>query len=163
MDPQLSPHQGASVSGNVVDILKRTRGWVLFFSVLLWIGVGFLLLGGVALIGVALVGGAMGEQIGQAMGMQEVGMIVAMGAFYLVFSLLYIYPALKLGKYASRISDLARQPNQAALAAALDEQRAFWKFVGVLTLLIVVLYFAIIVIAIVAGLIGGVAAASAGG
>lgn len=45
MDSQLSPNQGSSVSETVVDILKRTRGWVLFFSVLLWIGVGFLLLG----------------------------------------------------------------------------------------------------------------------
>lgn len=166
MDPQLSPHQGGAVSQPVVDALVRTRGWVLFISVLLWLGVAGMLMGGVAMIGIGLLGGTMADQVsaemGEAMGAEGGWVVAAMGVFYLVLAVFYIYPALKLGKYASCISSLRATPSQSNLAAALEQQRGFWKFFGVLMILFIALYFVIIFVAVIAGVIGGAAAASGG-
>ena len=162
MEPNLAHAPGNAVGQAVLDQLARTKGWTRFFSVLLWIGAIFLVLAGIAMFGIGLMGGAMGssastaasglESFGPAVGGALGGLV--MGAVYLVMSILYIYPALKLGGYSSRINQLLATPNEANLAAALNEQRAFWKYVGVLTLIMMAIYVVVIVIAIIAGVAG---------
>ncbi len=73
------------------------------------------------------------------------------GIAYLIFSMLYIYPALKLWKYASGIAALLASGSIMDLENALDQQRSFWKFIGVMMLAILVLYALIAVIAIIGG------------
>ena len=110
MESYLSPASG-DVSSAVVDQLAKTKGWTLFFSVMLWIGSGLLLFAGIALMGVGAVGGAAGaafEEIGDEMG-GMIGMIL-IGALYIVLAIIYIYPALKLSKFSSRCSQLINKP-----------------------------------------------------
>jgi hypothetical protein len=148
-----------AVSAAVIDQLGRTRGWVLFFSVMLWIGAVFLILGGLAMIGISVVGGA-GSAMGNlgGMGAAEAGVMAGMALFYLLMAAFYVYPALKLGKYATRIRDLASVPSEQNLVAALNEQRAFWKYVGIMVIVMFVLYIAIFVVAMVVGIAGAAAA-----
>lgn len=147
-----------SVSAAVIDQLRRTRGWVLFFSVMLWIGAVFLLLGGLAMIGIGLIGaaGSLGDVGG--FGAQESGMLVGMSLFYILMAAFYIYPALKLGKYAARIRGLAEVPSEQNLVAALNEQRAFWKYVGIMVIVLFALYILVFVVAMVVGVAGAAAA-----
>jgi hypothetical protein len=150
-----------TVSAAVIDQLGRTRGWVLFFSIMLWIGAVFLILGGLAMVGMGLVAGAsgaMGEALPKEFG--ALGGIAAIGAIYFVLAVFYIYPALKLGKYAARIRDLASVPSEQNLVAALNEQRAFWKYVGIMVIVMIALYIAIFAVMMVVG-IAGVAVAGA--
>lgn len=150
-----------AVSAAVIDQLGRTRGWVMFFSVMLWIGAVFLLLGGIFMVGMGLVAGAssaMGQELSKEFG--AVGGVAVIGVIYFVMAVFYIYPAMKLGKYASRIRDLAAVPSEQNLVAALNEQRAFWKYVGVFTIVMIALYVVFIAVMVVVGIVGGVAAAS---
>ncbi|MEM7601134.1 MAG: hypothetical protein AAF357_06920 [Verrucomicrobiota bacterium] len=122
MDPILSPSSSA-VSTAVIDQLARTKGWTRFFSVLLWIGAGFMILGGLALMGMGLFSGTMGDEISQSMGNGFA--LLPLGIIYLVMAAVYVYPALKLGNFSSRITELMNQPTETSLVAALNEQRAF--------------------------------------
>lgn len=154
MESYLSPASG-DVSSAVVDQLAKTKGWTLFFSVMLWIGSGFMLFAGIALVGVGAVGGAAGaafDEIGDEMG-GMIGMIL-MGAFYIVLAIVYIYPALKLSKFSSRCSQLINQPAETTLVGALNEMRAFWKFVGIWMIIFIALYPIVIVVAVAAGVMG---------
>ena len=53
---------------------------------------------------------------------------------------LTIYPLVRLSKYASAIARLRFSQSMADLEDALDQQRAFWKFVGIMTLILTVLW-----------------------
>jgi hypothetical protein len=150
-----------AVSAAVIDQLGRTRGWVLFFSVMLWIGAVFLILGGLAMVVLGLVAGASGamnEELAKQFG--AVGGMAVIGAIYFALAVFYVYPALKLGKYAARIRDLAAVPSEQNLVAALNEQRAFWKYVGVFTIVMIAFYILLIPVMVVVGIVGAGAAGS---
>jgi hypothetical protein len=51
-------------------------------------------------------------------------------------SVFYIVPGVYLVRYATRIREFVTQGQRAVqLESALDTQRAFWKFIGVLTVI----------------------------
>lgn len=148
-----------NVSQAVVDQLARTRGWALFFAVLLWLGAGGMAIGGIVMLCLPLIGGAIE---GGIPGLGEVGILMGMGVLYLILAIAYIFPALKLTKFASKISNLVDSPNEPILVEILNEQRAFWKFVGILTIVGIVLYFVIVIAAIAIPAVAGAAAGAAG-
>lgn len=134
-----------SLSRGVVEQLLGTRPWVRVFSILMFIGAGFMVLGGaLMLVGT---GFAAVSSSSNAMPMGVMG--VAMGVFYILIAAVYIYPALKLWKYANGISALSFSGSQADLEVALREQRRFWKFLGVAMIAMFALYAVGIVLFIV--------------
>lgn len=143
------------VTQGVLLQLQKTKPWVRFMSVMMFIGAGLMLMVGVVM---GLAGGA-GLMTGQnkALG-AGVGMGIAVG--YSLLAVLYIFPALKLWKYADRIRDLLNSRQIIDLEKALNEQRAFWKFVGVMMIVIFVIYF---VAAIIGAVVIGIGAAKASG
>ena len=66
-------------------------------------------------------------------------MIVAMAAMYAVLSIVHIFPAIKLWKYANAIAQLMQSGRDECLIEALNQQRLFWKFVGFLVFSILML------------------------
>jgi hypothetical protein len=58
----------------------------------------------------------------------------------LVLSLLYLPPALFLWSYAGGIAELQRGGGQLALEKAIRSQKSFWKYVGILTCVVMGLY-----------------------
>ncbi len=165
-DPYASPNttiQEAShavnspVSQAVLHQLAGTKPWVRFMSVLMFFGAGMMLL--LALV-IALAGSQM-SRFSAASGAAPMlsGVMGTMIAIlYGVLSIVYIYPALKLWNYASRIGDLLMTGSEQDLVNALGQQRSFWKFLGILVLAMFVLYFVAIVAMIV---FGGIAALKA--
>jgi hypothetical protein len=147
----------SAITKGVVDQLARTKPWVRLISVVLFIGVGFMLLAGLVMV----VGGAAMFSNIPASGNSPGGspalpaaMFTGMAIAYIIFGILYLYPGVKLWKYANRIGDLVRSGQSADLESALNEQRAFWKFFGVIIVLMLALYGVIIVVAVVGGVIG---------
>lgn len=117
--PPASPLPNAP-SPLVIDELARTRPWVRFLSIATWIGTLFFLSAALFLYanaGKELEGA---RQVGQAL-------------FYGLLGLALMYPALKLGHYASKIGDLVRSRTMGDLEKALLQQRLVWKFYGILT------------------------------
>ena len=102
---------------------------------------------------VGVIGGAAAgfDKAGAPAGM----FMIFMALIYAVCSLIYIYPALKLWKYANGIERLIHTGSEQDLVDALDQQRSFWKFVGVMMIIMLGLYAVVIVFAIIAGMVGG--------
>lgn len=143
----------AAISSGVLQQLAGTKPWVRLVSVMMFIGAALLLV-------LALVMGMMGGVIASAAknpGFSG-GMGVGIAIVYGVMALFYIYPAIKLWKYASCIEILLNSAASFDLEMALSQQRSFWKFVGVITLVILALYALIFIGAIIIGGIGAMSA-----
>ena len=145
-----------SVSAGVINQLKRTKPWVRFFGVMMWIGVAFMLLAAVAMI---LGGAAMGTAMQKTNPGMPAGFMAGMGALYILISVLYIYPAIKIWKYGSSIGKLVQSGSNIDLEEALNQQRGFWKFVGITMIVVIVVY--LVAIVVMVGV--AVTAAAAGG
>lgn len=139
------------VTQGVVSQLARTKGWVRFLGVLGFIGACLALLGGLGMMGAAgFMGKAMAAQpqSAQVKGFGE-GLFYALGIGYLIFGFLMFYPSLKLNQYASAIARLIYTGKAEDLADAIERQRAYWKFTGMMLALMLVMSLAFIGIAIV--------------
>lgn len=153
-NPYSSPVTDAKSSGGsdaitpgVIRALAGTRPWVRLCSVIGFISIGFMLLAALAM----LAGGGAAMLNGDSGAMPFTGFPVIIGVAYLVMAALYFYPAIKLWKYGSHIVTLMSSNSVTDLEAALDCQRSFWKFVGIMVIIMIVFYVGI-------GLFAGLAA-----
>lgn len=105
----------------VADILRRTQPWVRLMAITLFISVGLMVLCGLAV-------GAMGVFSGEPS-------MAALMVIYPLMGLLYLFPGIYLTRYASHIGGYVANPQIVQLELALDAQRAFWKFIGILTII----------------------------
>jgi hypothetical protein len=120
----------------VQHALSGTKPWVRLISILGFISAGFMIvLGGLG----ALFGSALGEM---PPGMSAVFLI------YPVMGVVYLVPSLYLFRYASRIGDYLRGGEEGQLQLALETQRSFWRFVGILCVVAIVLSVAMMVVAL---------------
>ncbi|MDI1312660.1 DUF5362 family protein [Prosthecobacter sp.] len=132
----------------IIAELTGTKPWVRLISILMWLVCALFLLSivGNLIIGV-VTASAMADKGNGGMGF---GMLVFMMVFFGITAMLIVYPTLKLSKYASCISRLAESQSFTDLTAALAEQRRFWKFYGIITL-IYLIFAALFLLLMVAG------------
>lgn len=133
----------AGVSDMTMETMRQTKPWVMLMGVFTLLGSAFMLLAAILMMGV----GAMMPRNGPVSS-------AVLGLVYLPMAALYVYPGIKLWQYGSAIGRLMATRATSELEAALAQQKSFWKFVGILTLVIVVLYAVIFLFAIVGGIIG---------
>jgi hypothetical protein len=145
----------AGVSARTVELMRRTRPWVLFLAVLGAISSAFMLLGALAVV--ALGGAATKAMMGKDMEGAPAWLPMLIAGVYALVAALYVIPVVKLFKYSGAINALARTRSLRDLEAAIDYQRSFWKFVGLMTAIVIGVY---LLLAIV---IGGMGAAAAMG
>ena len=104
--------------------LAETKPWVRFLSVLGFIGTGvaatFLLVG-------LLAGGVAPSPF-------ELIILVPMGLLF------YLIPSVLLWKYGTRIGEFLGGSSPESFSAALIAQKTFWKYLGILALIIIVVY-----------------------
>ena len=153
----LNPYAAPSASSNnqssaigavpsaIISELTGTKKWVRLISVVTWIGLAFVMLHAISLF----IFGAVGLS-SLLPGQKELGLSLFIGiaAIYGLFILLIIYPTLKLTKYASNISRLAESKSFTDLAAALAEQRRFWKFHGIIVAIYLIIFTLLILLAL---------------
>ncbi len=134
-EPPAGRRSEALITPRISEALARTKPWVRFLSILGFISCGFLVL--VALF-VMLAGDAgLFSEMGLAGGIAG----VAIGAIYLVYALLYAVAAYFMYRYADKIRDLLSGGGTQALEEALEFQKSFWRFVGILTLVFLIIGF----------------------
>ena len=129
--------------------LRSTRAWVMLFSILIFIGVGFGALMVLLFIGGALFGGGRG------------GAVAALASLIPIAGLLlYFFPALFLLRYGNAIGRLNVSRSPEDLEAALVSQKSFWKFLGFVFLVMIGLQLLGLLLLLV---VGGIAASNTGG
>ena len=125
----------AEVSSRTIELLNQTRPWVQLIGVLMWIGVVFATIATIGLIGVALFAGGFGPGL-------------FMGVLYGFVTFVYWFMAKSLTGYAKRINNLNASESVRDLEDALEAQKNFWKTVGIITLVTILIYIVAIVLMI---------------
>ena len=125
----------------VSRILGQTQPWARLMGI-----VGFVTVGMMLLFGLGAAVAVLAMQSGEA---------ALLLAVYPLMAVLYVLPSIYLMRYANRIRDFIAQRQQHQLEAALDAQRAFWKFMGIFALVSLVLSGFAILVALVFGVAGG--------
>lgn len=129
-----SPHD--LLTPGMLEALKKTKPWVRFLSIIGFLCVVLMIVLG---IGVAVAGTFFGGKQG-ASGFQG-PLLIGMAVFYVLLGILYIFPSLYLFRYAGAIGEALAAPSKsAAVENALRHQKSFWKFAGILTLVMFLAY-----------------------
>jgi hypothetical protein len=120
----------SEVSDAIMDLMRQTKPWVTFLAVLGFIGAGFMVLGGLAVMttGALTTSAATPKLSG------------AIGALYIALAALYIYPSLCLLRYGASIGRMLSGGGMDGLTEALGFQKSFWRFTGISAAAIMVLY-----------------------
>ena len=74
------------------------------------------------------------------------------GLMYFAIAAIYVAPAIFLNRYASGIAALLRTNRSSDLEQALRSQKSFWKFIGILMLVILSIYAVIALVAVIAAI-----------
>ncbi len=115
-------------SGNIMDLLTplvATKGWVRLCSIMGFIFGVLMIIAGLGL----MAGGAASAAIPFGIGL---------GVAYMLMGLLYFVPSVYLFRYASAIALAQSSENMADITIALTHQKSFWKFAGIMTLIMLV-------------------------
>jgi hypothetical protein len=110
--------EGEMLSGRVTSALAGTKPWVQFLAVLMFIGSGLGLLGSCLFL---LIGRRYGLPVSRMNLLLQVPLL-----------LLYLVPAYFLFQYGIAIGSFLERERVAELERALERQKSFWKFVGIL-------------------------------
>jgi hypothetical protein len=118
------------LSALAMEALRRTKPWVRFISIMTFIGAGFMLLAGISML---IVGAVAGNRSGGAVP----GWL---GGVYLAMAAIYVIPAVLLTRYANGIASLMRTQRMSDVEQALNAQKSFWKFSGIMIIVVMCAY-----------------------
>jgi GYF domain 2 len=147
--PTMASSATESVPEGALEMLRLTKPWVRFLAVLGFIMMGLTILGGIGFAIFSLVGMGTGNS-------QMALPMVGMGLAYVVMAAFQLPPVIFLNRYASRIGRLLESGSADDLQEALKAQKSFWKYVGILTLVLMGIY-ALILLGVVAFAAMGIA------
>lgn len=130
--------------------LSETAKWGKFLAI-----VGFIMCALIVLIGIfagSIMSSAFGE-LGGGAGFG--GMGVGMAVVYILFALLYFFPCLYLYRFAVRAQVALRNNDQQSLNIAFMNLKSCFKFVGILTIIVLALYALGIIFAVLGATMAG--------
>ncbi|HLG13454.1 MAG TPA: DUF5362 family protein [Blastocatellia bacterium] len=121
----------------MVEHLRATRPWVKFLGILHFVLVGLMALAG--LIAIVVLSSTRGA-----------GASPALGFLYWLIGLFYIAPAVYLNRYAGAIRELLQGGGAPSMERALESQKSFWRYAGILTLVAICIYALVLLVALLA-------------
>lgn len=128
------------------NFLKEIANWSFFFSILGFLSILFFI---VVAILVGTVYAPMLDMITQQQGVTGSGLYVMI--LYLVIALLYFMPVLYLFKFSRKMKEALATKSDETLAEAFGNLKSHFKFIGVMTIIVISLYILLFVFSIMAG------------
>lgn len=139
-----------------VSALRESAKWCMFLAIVGFIFIGLMVVAGL-FMAVAM-SAIPDDPYGGAMGMNPFAAIKGyIGVIYIVMALIYFFPVYYLFNYAKKMKEALQSFNENTLADALVNLKSHHKFLGIFTIIMIVLYIIIIIGAV------GVFASMAGG
>ncbi len=126
--------------------LREIAKWTFFFSILGFIAIAFMI---IAAILVGTVYAPMLDMVAHQQGISSLG--ITLSITYFVMALLYVMPVLYLFKFSRKMKTAIATKNEETLADALENLKSHYKFIGVLTIIMISLYILLIGFSLVAG------------
>jgi len=109
-----------------VSYLLETAKWAKFLSILGFIGMGFMVIGGLfASVAMSRFGGSQSLLI---------------GVMYIVMAAIYFFPILYLYKFSNDLKEALNRNNSSQLELALGNLKSHYKFIGILTIVLLGIY-----------------------
>ena len=134
---QRDPLANMPVTPLMVEHLRATKPWVRLISIVMFVATGLMFLAGLLMMFIPTPGGMRGFGFGPVVGI-----------IYFLIGGLYLVPAYLLHQYASYIKDLVNGGGDTAMENALGSQKSFWRYSGIVTLVVIGIYVLIFVFAI---------------
>ena len=133
--------------------LREAGKWAMFLSILGFIGLGFMLLGG---LGIFAASSTLDSMPSNGMNGMPFSMSI-IGVLYIVMAVLYFFPRMYLYKFASKIKQAIIGNNTMHLTESFKNLRSHYKFIGILTIVIIASYIIgmIVMVSVVAGSAAG--------
>jgi hypothetical protein len=125
--------------------LRETAKWAKFLAIIGFIGCALIILIGV--FAGSVMATAFSDLGGGGFGG---GMGVVMAVIYILFALLAFFPYLYLYRFANQMQAALRSNDQAALTTSFGNLKSCFKFVGILTIIVLAFY----ALALVFGVLG---------
>lgn len=127
-----------------IGFLKETAKWANFLAIMGFIGIGFIVI-------LAFFMGAIFSSLPNANSMPfNAGPI--MTVVYLLIGVLYFFPVLYLYRFANKMKNALASNNENMLSEALMNLKSHYKFIGILTIIMLSFYAFAILITLIAGL-----------
>lgn len=128
------------------SFLREISKWTFFFSILGFIAIAFIIIGAILM---STLYAPMLDMIGQQQGVSSISLVLTIT--YFVMALLYVMPVLYLFKFSKKMKKAIATKNDDVLAEAFENLKSHYKFIGVLTIIMISLYVLLIGFSIVAG------------
>ena len=151
----------ATLTPQARQYLDQARPWIRFMSIMTFLGAGLMALLAFVMLVLGMAGGLAGGDRG---GFGPLGGAIGGGLLallYLSLACVYIAPGLFLSRYAGAIKRLQTSCTAAVLEDALKHQKSFWRFIGILTIIAIIVSVIAMGLAVVAGVIGAMMATRA--
>lgn len=134
-----------SINEEIKLYLKETAKWAKFLAIIGYIGIGFLLVFSLfMLFGMTAFAG-----------MLDAMPLTLMGLLYIVMAILYYFPVNYLNKFANKTKRALAENDQDEINLGFKNLKSMFKFMGILTIVVLCLYALIIVVMVPAAIISG--------
>lgn len=131
------------LEGASTRFLAETARWGKFLSI-----VGFVMCGLLVILALFM-GTLMGTAFSQieGAGLLGGGMSIFVTFLYLAFAVLYFFPCLYLFRFSDKMKKALVESNQVEMTTAFENLKSCFKFMGVMTIIVLSLYALIIIFA----------------
>ena len=133
----LGYEEGLLLSNEALESLRITARWALFLSILGFIGIGFLILAGI-IVGITF---SFSSELGGIAPFPP----ALLSLFYIILGVLYLFPMLYLYRFATQMRVAVQQRAQDTLNRSLANLKAHYKFIGILAIVMIALYFIMLI------------------
>jgi len=130
------------VNDEIKGFLKEIAKWGYFLSILGFVGIVFMIIGGV---GVSLYTGLNQFGANTAYGL---GYSAGIGLIYIILALIYFFPILYLFKFSVKMKNALKSISNEDFKYAFLNLKSHYKFMGIFTIVIISIYLLILVGAI---------------
>lgn len=134
------------VNSKSKSFLREIARWTFFFAILGFISIAFLIVGAIVILTVYA---PLLNMVAQQQGLPNLGLPLAI--IYIVSALLYFMPVWYLFKFSSKMKLALATKNDDVLADAFENLKSHFKFIGVLTIIVISLYVLLFIFSLVAG------------
>ncbi len=139
---------GLDIGGTSRSYLLETAKWSKFLAI-----VGFVMIGLFVVVAIGI-GFFMGSQFDGMMGGASAMGGIGIAAMYLLIALLYFFPTLYLYRFAKQMRAAIDNNNQGALDESFGNLKSCFKFMGIMTVVMLIFYALMLIFGIGAGIMG---------
>jgi len=142
--------QALEVTETAKKYLKTTSDWTRFFSIMGFIAVGFLGLISIVALLTLLVLSFVDDMP------EEAYLFFIGGIIYLILAVAMLFPALYLSRFSQKTNAALLSNNANEIETAFKNLKSYWKFTGVMTIVVIALNIIVMPLLFIAAIMNGV-------